>query len=381
MSQLDLLQFHAFCLTRTGTRLDQYAQAIAAAVREGDTVLDLGTGTGILAVLAYRAGARRVYAIESSDAIRLGELLAASTGLTDRIHFIQGSSSQVVLDEHVDVVVGDIHDTFGLQPGGLAALTDARQRLLRPGGVVIPHVIELRIAPVAAADFYAREIDVWAQCVHGIDLRPIRPFAVSHVHAGRFDEGDLLCRPEPIAVIDLRQSAAAHVGGTTTVTVGGDGVVHGLCGCFVTTLAGDIRMGNVPGDSRTTNFAQAFLPFERPVPVSAGDSIEMTLDTRDGHVVRWRAAFSRAGEQPHARFDHSTLHGLLLSRAALRRQAFEYRPALTARGRMERALLERFDGSTTASELQRWLQERFRDLLPTDQEAESFLKATIARCG
>src|SRR5688572_16512100 len=148
MSHLDLLQFHAFCLTRTGTRLDQYARAIAGTVREGDTVLDLGTGTGVLAVLACRAGARRVHAVESSDAVRMGELLSSATGLADRIQFIQGSSSQLVLDERVDVVVGDIHDTFGLQPGGLASLIDARRRLLRPGGVVMPRSIELRIAPV-----------------------------------------------------------------------------------------------------------------------------------------------------------------------------------------------------------------------------------------
>jgi hypothetical protein len=115
--------------------------------------------------------------------------------------------------------------------------------------------------------------------------------------------------------------------------------------------------------------------------VSAGDSIAISVDSYDAHVVRWRAEFSQAGKQPHALFDHSTLNGLLLSPAAMRRQANEYRPALTPRGSMERALLERFDGSATASELQRWLQERFRDLLATDQEAESFLKATIERCG
>jgi protein arginine N-methyltransferase 1 len=381
MSHLDLLQFHAFCLTRTGTRLDQYARAIAGTVREGDTVLDLGTGTGVLAVLACRAGARRVHAVESSDAVRMGELLSSATGLADRIQFIQGSSSQLVLDERVDVVVGDIHDTFGLQPGGLASLIDARRRLLRPGGVVIPRSIELRIAPVEAADFYAREVDVWTQYVHGVDLGAVRPFAVSHVHAGRFNEDDLLCPTVRLAVIDLEHSATAHVSGTARAVIARDGVVHGLCGCFVTTLAEDIQMGNVPGDSATTNFAQAFLPLERPTPVSAGDSIAITVESYDAHVVRWRAEFSRAGEQPHARFDHSTLNGLLLSPAAMQRQANEYRPALTPRGSMERALLERFDGSATASELQRWLQERFRDLVATDQEAESFLKATIERCG
>ena len=219
MSHLDLLQYHAFCLTNTGSRLSQYERAIAASVREGDAVLDLGTGSGLLAVLACRAGARRVFAVESSDAIRLGELLAGTTAFAERITFIQTPSSQLVLNERVDVIVGDIHDTFGLQPGGLASLFDARERLLRLGGTIIPRATRLMVAPVEAPAFYAREIDVWATSVHSVNLAPIRPFAVNHVHAGRFDREQLLSSPAPIGVIDFTRATSLHVGGSATLTI------------------------------------------------------------------------------------------------------------------------------------------------------------------
>jgi len=315
MSHLDLLQYHAFCLTNTGTRLTQYERAIAAVVRQGDVVLDLGTGSGLLAVLACRAGARRVYAIEASDAVQMGTLLTSTTEFAERIEFVHATSQKVALSEQVDVIVGDIHDTFGFQPGGLASIMDVRDRLLKPGGTLIPQATELMIAPLEAAALYAREIDVWNGCVHGVGLSSIRPFAVSHVHPGRFDSDQLLSPAAAIGALDLARATSLHFSGSAVTTIHRDGIAHGLCGCFVTTLAGDIRMGNVPGDSSTTNFAQAFFPFDQSVPVAAGDEVSISIDSHDGHIARWRAAISRGGQR-HAQFDHSTLNGLLVSPAS-----------------------------------------------------------------
>ena len=315
MSHLDLLQYHAFCLTNTGTRLTQYERAIAAVVRQGDVVVDLGTGSGLLAVLACRAGARRVYAIEASDAVQMGTLLTSTTEFAERIEFVHATSQKVALSEQVDVIVGDIHDTFGFQPGGLASIMDVRDRLLKPGGTLIPQATELMIAPLEAAALYAREIDVWNGCVHGVGLSSIRPFAVSHVHPGRFDSDQLLSPAAAIGTLDLARATSLHFSGSAVTTIHRDGIAHGLCGCFVTTLAGDIRMGNVPGDSSTTNFAQAFFPFDQPVPVAAGDEVSISIDSHDGHIARWRVAISRGGQR-HAQFDHSTLNGLLVSPAS-----------------------------------------------------------------
>ena len=315
MSHLDLLQYHAFCLTNTGTRLTQYERAIAAVVRQGDVVLDLGTGSGLLAVLACRAGARCVYAIEASDAVQMGTLLTSTTEFAERIEFVHATSQKVALSEQVDVIVGDIHDTFGFQPGGLASIMDVRDRLLKPGGTLIPQATELMIAPLEAAALYAREIDVWNGCVHGVGLSSIRPFAVSHVHPGRFDSDQLLSPAAAIGTLHLARATSLHFSGSAVTTIHRDGIAHGLCGCFVTTLAGDIRMGNVPGDSSTTNFAQAFFPFDQPVPVAAGDEVSISIDSHDGYIARWRAAISRGGQR-HAQFDHSTLNGLLVSPAS-----------------------------------------------------------------
>src|SRR6266849_6424007 len=89
-------------------RFGAYAKAIAAAVRPGDTVAEIGCGPGVFSLLACRAGALRVFAIESDDSIHSARQLAASNGFTDRIEFFQGDSRKTELPERVNVIVSDI---------------------------------------------------------------------------------------------------------------------------------------------------------------------------------------------------------------------------------------------------------------------------------
>jgi hypothetical protein len=87
------------------------------------------------------------------------------------------------------------------------------------------------------------------------------------------------------------------------------------------------------------------------------------------------------GPESIARFDHSTLQAMSLSIHRLRKQSNDYRPLLTALGAVERDLLERFDGSHSAAELESWLTTRSRSVLPSAGGAAAFLKQTIERCG
>src|SRR5690348_3159880 len=207
------LEFHAFCLTDTGSRLDQFAAAIAARIRPGDTVVDLGAGTGILSFLACRAGARRVYAIEGGESLEFARLLAAHNGYAERIEFINKPSTHVVLPERVNAIVGDIHDTFGLQARGLTATIDARDRFLAPGATLIPCSIQLMVAPVEAPDTYQKRIDVWNTSVHGVDVSSLRGLAVNQPGPMRAERSQLLTEPTAFATIDLMHASNPHAGG------------------------------------------------------------------------------------------------------------------------------------------------------------------------
>lgn len=104
---------------RTGDHL----AAIEEAVRPGDVVLNIGTG--VLAVAAARAGARRVYAVEASDIAEVAGRVFAANGVQDRVTLIPGWSRTVDLPEPVDVLVAA---TEGRRPPCVDRSTPASHR-------------------------------------------------------------------------------------------------------------------------------------------------------------------------------------------------------------------------------------------------------------
>jgi protein arginine N-methyltransferase 1 len=141
------LQSHLLIL-KDKLRLSAYRQAIFKAVRRGDVVVDIGTGTGILAFLAVQAGAKKVYAIEYGSIIDVARKMAADNGYSDRICFTQGTAGEVDIPERADVIVTETIGSFGIDEGIMDLVLDARKRFLKPGGIIVPQKVRLQAVPV-----------------------------------------------------------------------------------------------------------------------------------------------------------------------------------------------------------------------------------------
>ena len=128
-------------MIRDRVRTDAFHRAINAVVCPGDTVLDVGAGSGILSMFAARAGAARVYAVERTPIAGLAEQLAAANGVADTVTVIQADVIDIELPEQVDVIVSEWLGGFGIDEGMLAPVIAARDRWLKPGGVMIPHTV------------------------------------------------------------------------------------------------------------------------------------------------------------------------------------------------------------------------------------------------
>jgi type III protein arginine methyltransferase len=186
--------FHASMLADSA-RNTAYTQAIEA-LAPGKRVLDIGAGSGLLAMIAARAGAASVVACERDPmlAATAREIVAAN-GLADRVTVLALHSSELDRERDlaggVDLVVSEIfaHDLLGEQV--LASLAHARAELCRPGAHFLPAAASIH---VALADFPDRRVALGD--VEGFDLSAFERH-VPRVHNVQSASPKLVLRSEP----------------------------------------------------------------------------------------------------------------------------------------------------------------------------------------
>src|SRR5262249_8226207 len=138
-------------------RTGDYLGALAEAVRPGDVVLDIGTGSGVLAIAAARAGARHVYAVEASDIAEGAERVFNANGVQDRVTLLRGWSRQSELPEPADLLVAELIGNEPFEEEILETTLDARRRLLKPDARLIPSTLDLLARPLLLPGDEARQ--------------------------------------------------------------------------------------------------------------------------------------------------------------------------------------------------------------------------------
>jgi protein arginine N-methyltransferase 1 len=129
------------------TRCLAYQRAIEPVVQD-KIVLDVGCGTGILSFFAARAGARLVLAVDM-DVPPGAEEVAHSNGLADRVQFFRGRLQDIELPvDSVDVIISEWMGGVLLMEDMLPVVLYARDRWLKPGGILLPDRARLFLAPL-----------------------------------------------------------------------------------------------------------------------------------------------------------------------------------------------------------------------------------------
>ena len=184
----DSSSIHARML-RDLSRTHSFLRALAEVVQPDDIVVDIGTGTGVLAIAAAKAGAKKVYAIEASGIAGAASAMFERNGVADRITLVRGWSTRVTLPEKATVMVSETVGNDALGEGIVETVLDARRRLLEPGARLMPERIRVWAIPCSLPDriredhlFTRDNVARWAT-EYGMSFEPLAeatrsPFAL-----------------------------------------------------------------------------------------------------------------------------------------------------------------------------------------------------------
>jgi len=356
-------------------RVDALSRAIAAIVAPGDVVLDAASGTGILGLLACRAGASRVYSIEQSGIIEVARELARVNGFAARMHFVMAHSSWAAIPEDVDVIVCDQIGHFGFEAGIVEMIADLRSRFLRPGGRIMPAAVTLHVAPIEVPEL-RDDLKCWTTPLTGLDLSPAHNIAVNSGHPVSLSAAALLGPGAPACVIDLATVADGPMSFTATLMAVRSGILDGIGGWFVADLGAGVTMTNAPGEPDRIDRRNVVFPIDPPVDVCEGDNVTVSMRIRPSDLLVHWVVTARDGEY---RSSHSTLLGMLLTREELRRTNPHFVPSLTPRGEARKTVLALCDGARTLDYIEREVFARHRPLFRDYNEAQVFVAEVVTR--
>jgi SAM-dependent methyltransferase len=263
-------------------RNEAFEAAIARVVKPESRVLDLGSGSGIWACVAARAGAKRVVAIEYSDLALEAHKTVARNQLDHVVEVIRADIRDVQLAREFDVIIHELVGGLVWEEDMVELTHVARERFLVDGGVLLPGIVRVYMCPwqfagdrpkrsdwgtvcgIDVSHMYESELAQWranrrATCLHGIDGRGMlaRPQLVHTSRLGIDRE------PYPTELrfdfIGERAAVATGVLGYMEIELDADHIIH-----------------TGPQDP-PTSWGHIYVPAEQPLEIVAGARYEVRV--------------------------------------------------------------------------------------------------------
>ena len=156
----NVLSYH-FPMIAEVPRNVRFERALLRAIRHytqrhgrGPHVLDIGSGTGLLAMMAARGGARKVTSVEMVPAVcAIAAQIIERNGYGDVVECINTRSDELSLyamgGEPADICVSELIDDHVIGDGVLASIADARKRLLTPEALIVPRGSRMFVQPIS----------------------------------------------------------------------------------------------------------------------------------------------------------------------------------------------------------------------------------------
>lgn len=253
-------------------RLNAYWEGLGAVVRPGDVVIDAGSGTGVLAVMAALRGAERVYAIERTDMAAVIRQVAQDSGVGDKVIVVRGDVGTVELPEKARVMVTETFGHFAVAEGMMEDVLACARRNMVDEPVIVPRAFTLHLAPMPTAP--PDLLHAFRRYPSGLDLSCLRADAAGRAH-------DRIVLPEEIgAGLDLC-TVAMPCETELEAEFELSAPCEALCAWFTLHMAPGVELLTGPHDP-PTHWKQSLLPVALP---AGRHRLEITRAPEDGRTI------------------------------------------------------------------------------------------------
>src|SRR4029079_14022112 len=237
-----------------------FEAALRATVKKGvTTVADIGAGTGLLALMAVKLGAREVFLYEAAEVAGV-----AAQGLkanaARNCHLIPCHSTEMVDPPKVDVVVSETLGNFAFEEHMIETLADAKKRFLKPRGSIIPRGLEQFVAPVVS-DRIHKEFTAWDET--GFDLSIARTMSLNNIYVRTLRANELL-EAKAWDSIEFGSDVRSTRKGDVSWTLKSGATVYGFALWWTAELTPGITLSTAP-DAPRTHWEQLYFPLLEPI--------------------------------------------------------------------------------------------------------------------
>ena len=261
---------HIHCLMLADRhRVDTYQQAISRFVKADDVVVDYGTGTGILALMAAKAGARKVYAIDNGNTTHITQEIIERNCLEDKIKIVS-DMSQLVLPEFADVIVSEWMGVFVFQENMLPGLIKLRNNFLKETGKIIPSQISLYGVPSSQQSHLPNFSNI-----AGFDLSPYMDNVSSQPFLAEARPEYYLAKPTKFHELDILSQCEVPKFLKAHYAIAKDGIFSSFIGWFSANFYDFAMLDTSP--TTKTHWQQAQFILKTPIEVKNGQSLDVTI--------------------------------------------------------------------------------------------------------
>ena len=257
-------------------RMAAYSNAIKSHIKPNDTVVDIGTGTGILAIIAAKAGAKKVIGIDYSDIIDYAQKIKNLNCPDLNIKFIKRNLlNQQLPSISADLLICELFGNFGIDESIIDILTTVRKSFLKPNGRIIPQSFELMVAPIQCTVAY-RDLANWNQIIHDVDFSPLQERAYNCVYQITNDPVRLLAPPCTLVNVNLHTVETLPKTLTAKFKFNKSGIIHGIAGWFRSKLNENHWLESGP-ESAHTHWGQVMFPIGDPMKIMKNGDMTMNF--------------------------------------------------------------------------------------------------------